>query len=226
MISYISIKGRSSLTICEDSLTASVFDGLKYLPTEIFYTILKNALYQDKLPKISGELLDIIFWDKWSAKDTSNSNFVEPDLLLCFEDFDIILEAKRYDEKQQSSHQMQNEIQAYYNNFDGAKNLYFIQLGGLHTKDDEPDYLFQDKKIKIAKTDWTRLLHEVVKQYNLFEKTPFSQTVAYCRILSDVRKAFEMHNFYEMQWLHDVNHVSVNTYQFNALHFLNTKHGK
>lgn len=220
MISYISKKGRSNLQICEDSLTASVFDGLKYLPTEIFYSILKKSLYQDKLPKISGELLNIIFWDKWNAKNTSNSNFVEPDLLLQFEEFDIIIEAKRYDNFQQSKHQMENEIQAYYNVFEGNKKLYFIQLGGLHSKDDEDDFSYKNFKIKILKTDWTRLLHEVVTQYAIFQSSPFSQTIAYCRILDDVRKAFEMHNFYEMKWLKDIVFSAIKTDQFNKMKFL------
>lgn len=220
MISYLRKKGRSNLTICEDSLTASVFDGLKYLPTEIFYSIVKKSLYQDKLPKISGELLNIIFWDKWNAKDTSNSNFVEPDLLLQFEDFDIIIEAKRYDNFQQSKHQMEKEIQAYYNVFDGSKDLYFIQLGGLHSKDNEDDFCFNNYKIKIVKTDWSRLLHEVVTQRILFQSNPYSQTLAYCRVLDDVRKAFEMHNFYEMKWMKEMAYTAIKVKQFNTISYL------
>ena len=220
MLSYLIKKGRTNLQICEDSLTSSVFDGLKYLPTEIFYSILKKALYHDKLPNISGELVNIFFWDKWNAKDTSNSNFVEPDLLLQFEDFDVIIEAKRYDDFQQSKNQMKNEIQAYYNVFDGNKTLYFVQLGGLYSKEDEDDFCFNDKKIKILKTDWTRLLHEVVTQRTLFQNNPFSQTLAYCRILDDVRKAFEMHNFYEMKWMKDINYTAIRTEQFDTMNFL------
>lgn len=220
MISYISLKGRSNLTICEDSLTSSVFDGLKYLPTDIFYSILKNSLYQDKLPKYSGELLDIIFWDKWNAKETSNVNFVEPDLLLKFEDFDVIIEAKRFDVFQQSQEQMENEIIAYHNVFDGDKDLYFVQLGGLHSTDEESDYCFKDRKIKIVKTDWSRLLHEIIKKRMVLESASISQTQAYCRILDDVRKAFEMHNFYEMKWMKDIVPVTISEIKFNGINFL------
>lgn len=220
MISYISTKGRSSLTICEDSLTSSVFDGLKYLPTDIFYSIIKNSLYHDKLPKYSGELLDIIFWDKWDAKDTSNAKFVEPDLILKFEDFDVIIEAKRYDAFQQSRHQMEKEIKSYYNVFDVDKALYFIQLGGLHSKDDEADYCLGDRQIKIVKTDWTRLLHEIIKQRDILQSAALSQTQAYCRILDDVRKAFELHNFYEMKWMKDILPTTIRQMQFNEMNFL------
>jgi hypothetical protein len=220
MISYIRKKGRSNLQICEDSLTASVFDGLKYLPTEIFYSILKNAMYQDKFPKNSGELINIIFWDKWDAKDTSNSKFVEPDLLLQFDDFDIIIEAKRFDNFQQSKEQMEKEIKAYYNVFDGEKELFFVQLGGLYSKENEDDFCFQEKKIKIVKTDWTRLLHEIIKQRNIFQNASISQTYAYCRILDDVRKAFEMHNFYEMKWMKEIKPLSITNIEFNTMNFL------
>ena len=221
MISYISTKGRSAFTICEDSLTSSVFDGLKYLPTDLFYSILKSSLYHDKLPKFSGEIVDMIFWDKWDAKDTSNSRFVEPDLLLNFEDFDVIIEAKRFDEFQQSRNQMDNEIKSYYNAFDGDKDLYFVQLGGLHSKEDESDYCFKEKKIKVVKTDWTRLLHEIIKQRNVLQPASLPQTHAYCRILDDVRKAFEMHNFYEMKWMKDILPLSIREIKFDEMNFLN-----
>ena len=115
---------------------------------------------------------------------------------------------------------MKNEIQAYYNVFDGNKTLYFVQLGGLHSKEDEDDFCFNDKKIKILKTDWTRLLHEVVTQRTLFQNNPFSQTLAYCRILDDVRKAFEMHNFYEMKWMKDITYTAIRAEQFDTKNFL------
>src|SRR5690606_13471910 len=104
--------------------------------------------------------------------------------------------------------QMENEIKSYYNVFDGNKDLYFAQVGGLHSKEDELDYCFNDKKIKIVKTDWTRLLHEIIKQRNILQLASLSQTQAYCRILDDVRKAFEMHNFYEMKWMKDILHTT------------------
>ena len=49
MISYFKY-GKGKLDICEDSLTASVFDLLKFLHTDLFWHILKQALHQDHLP--------------------------------------------------------------------------------------------------------------------------------------------------------------------------------
>ncbi|PTN10021.1 hypothetical protein C8N47_1021 [Mangrovibacterium marinum] len=86
MISFFT-KSKGHLKICEDSLTASVFDLLKYLPTEIFWKILKKSLYHDKLPGISGELIGIRFWEKWSSDGTSNLRYVEPDVFVEFSGF-------------------------------------------------------------------------------------------------------------------------------------------
>ena len=42
MISYFTT-GSGSLNKCEDSCTAGVFDILKYLPSDLFWHILKTA---------------------------------------------------------------------------------------------------------------------------------------------------------------------------------------
>jgi len=205
MISYFH-RRKGKLTSCEDSLTAVVFDTLKYLPTEMFWSILKRSLYFDKLPIASGNLLSISFWDKWESKDTTNSNFVEPDIFLRFNEFDVIIEAKRFDEKQQSVTQMKNEIQAYYNEFqDDEKVLYFIQLGGLHHRNDEPNFPFKNKTIVICKTNWTRLLEEIVNENNKLKEKTSSIEFAYSRILEDSINGFALHQYYKKRWLKNLS---------------------
>lgn len=204
MVSYFH-RRKGSLNTCEDSLTAVVFDTLKYLPTEMFWSILKRSMYYDKLPTASGDLSSISFWDKWKADDTTNSNFVEPDVFLRFNAFDVIIEAKRYDEKQQSRTQMENEIQAYYNEFsEDGKSLYFIQLGGLHDKDDEPDFPFNDKSIVICKTNWTKLLEQIISENNKLKDKTSSIEQAYSRILEDAINGFALHRYYQKRWLKDL----------------------
>jgi hypothetical protein len=201
MISYFH-RRKGNLGTCEDSLTAVVFDTLKYLPTEMFWSILKRSLYYDKLPTASGDLLSISFWDKWKAKDTTNSNFVEPDVFLRFNEFDVIIEAKRHDEKQQSGTQMKNEIQAYYNEFnEDNKVLYFIQLGGLHHRNDELDFLFKDKNVVICKTNWTKLLEQIVTENNKIKNSGLTILSAYNRILEDSISGFALHQYYKKRWL-------------------------
>lgn len=205
MISYYS-KNKKYLSTCEDLLSAITFDGLKYLPIEIFYRILKNSLVHDKLPYHSGELQSISYWDNWDATGTKNSTRVIPDVFLRFYEFDIIVEAKRNDEKQQYFRQQENEIISYYNEYgDDKKQLYFIQLGGLHNFDNELDYNHGNNNVIICKTNWTKLLHQIVKERDSFNQMNLSMFNSYIRILDDIILGFELHNFYQINWLKGLN---------------------
>ena len=105
----------------EDELTSSVFSLLKYLPGDVLHTILKTSL-PDCLP--DGYILHRFkFWPHWDPKGTGNLNRVEPDLFLEFENKEeskplhVIVEAKRWDKKQQNSRQWERNAQAYYNEY-------------------------------------------------------------------------------------------------------------
>ena len=209
MISYITTKGRSKFITCEDSLTSSVIDLLKYLPVNLFWNVLKESMYQDKLPKLCGELLSIDYWPKWDANQTNNNRLVEPDVFLRFEDFDVLIEAKRYDISGQNKIQFDNETQAYFNEYgEDNKSLYFIKLGGLNTFSNE-DY--RNQKIIICKTDWTKLLGEIVHLKKELEQSNRFLTNHYVRLLDDCILAFSLHHFYYMQWLKDLSDIKINT---------------
>jgi hypothetical protein len=222
MVSYFS-NNKGNLSICEDSLTSVVFDTLKYLPTEIFWRILKNALYHDKFPSNSGELISITFWGKWDSSGTINTNYVEPDVFLRFDEFDIIIEAKRYNDSQQNNTQIENEITAYFNEYENDnKQLYFVQLGGLHNREDEQNKVMHNKRaikdVIIGKTDWSRLLHQISIEKEKIRNYDLSIMNAYCRILEDSIKGFELHQYYKKLWLKDLHlKSSINTYGINKL---------
>lgn len=209
MISYFyRNKGRSQLKTCEDSLTAVVFDYLKYLPTPMFWELLKSSLYQDKLPSHSGELLDIVFWDKWSAdhEEINNKSFVEPDVLLRFKDFDVIVEAKRYNKNQQSYSQLKNEIISYYNDFEeDNKKLYFVKLGGLFNFLNDEDFKYKEHNVIICKTDWTRLLDSITLLHDQLKKGNRIMVESYIRILEDCIHGFALHQFYKKEWMSDLD---------------------
>ena len=219
MISYY-YKYKRSANTCEDLLTSITFDGLKHLPTEIFWKILKLSLIHDKLPHVSGELENISYWESWDAKGTSNSKKVYPDVFLRFYNFDVIIEAKSRDEKQQYSEQKENEIISYFNEYkDDNKQLYFIQLGGLHNFDDEPDFIFDNKRIIICKTNWTKLLHQIVFQKEKFQKHNLSVFNSYSRILDDIILGFELHQFYSIRWLRDLSRHKIQTSRFDFFNY-------
>jgi hypothetical protein len=219
MINYFS-KKKGHLKICEDSLTSSVFDLLKYLPSEIFWNILKKSLYFDKLPSVSGDIVAIKFWEKWDPEGTNNSHFVEPDVFLEFYDFDIIIEAKRYNEFQQNVNQRKSQIQSYSNEFgSNNKKLFYIQLGGLHNLEDEANEtdIFN---VVICKTDWSKLLNQIIAEKKSIEDVNLSQLNSYKRIYNDLIRCFEMHGFYRKSWLCETKITDkINIDNFNSLFY-------
>lgn len=207
MINYFLYKGE--FRSCEDSFTSTVFDLLKYLPDEIFVRILKNSLFHQNLPE-SGKILEMSYWAKWKAEYTNNKNFVEPDLFIRFEAFDMVIEVKRGNEKQQNLWQIENEIKAYFNEFEGdKKDLYFIQLGGLHNLNKESDLEIKNKTIKLYKTNWSKLLDQIIFERKQLDNLDYSFTNSYKRILDDLIKGFELHNFFKNEWLCDLEFTDI-----------------
>lgn len=208
MISYYHHrKDKGTLRTCEDSLTSTLFDNLKHLPSDLIWEILKNALKEGQLPTQSGELISISFWDKWDANDTGNSCYVEPDVFLRFENLDLIVEAKRYDSFQQKDDQINNEIIGYFNEFgNDEKILYFLQLGGLQHNDSYLDKIKEAHKGKfnMCKTNWTTFLAEIVRRHEILQVNDEVYSKAYCRILEDIIHGFELHQFFKKQWLKDL----------------------
>ena len=178
MISYFNQKG--TLFTKEDSLTATVIDHLKYLPDELFLQILSNSLYNDGRLKIEGQkIISVDYWVKWTAEfprvesmqdslPLQNSEFVEPDVFIQLTDYDIIIEAKRWDRKGQDVDQIKREILAYLkeNEADNIKPFCLIQLGGLNSLGKETYY-----DIPIYKTDWSKMLSEIVSTSKKLKNT-------------------------------------------------------
>ncbi len=218
MITYFN-KNKGTFRICEDSLSSTVFDLLKYLPSDVFWNILKKSLYHQKLPETCGEIIEFSFWTKWSVDETQqNERYIEPDIFIRFIDFDLIIEAKRYDENQQRSQQMTDEIKSYFIEFNNDdKNLYFIQLGGLNSTFDEEDKIYNEKKIVICKTNWTKLLDQIVSEIKKIEDINYSQINSYKRIFEDLIKGFEMHGFYRKVWLDSLFTIQLNTNNIDKL---------
>ena len=207
MISFFTQKRGFSLDTKEDSLTSTVFDNLKYLPTELFYKILKNSLFTDELPVVCGEILSIEFWPNWNPEGTSNTVKIEPDVYLRFQNFDLIIEAKRHNDNQQNFPQMKDQITAYFNEYNEDQvNLYYLQLGGLHSFGHDEIHVNEiySKNVTILKANWSKLLDAVMKEKLLLENTQLHFCKSYVRILEDIIKGMELHQFYRKKWLCDL----------------------
>lgn len=199
----------------EDTLTASVFGHLLHLPIETFWSILRRACNGHELPEHCGEPLLIDPWPKWSPEGTDNSRYIEPDLFLRFEDFDLIIEAKRWDGGMQSHSQWRNQLISYHH-VHGAeteeRTLHYLALGGLWKSECESlDYQVEiegervDKKCLISKARWLGILTQSQHYLQHLKSTPFpsSQDLANQRILQDLIDLFARHGFSTGRWYED-----------------------
>jgi len=185
----------------EDSKTSSVFGLLQYLPAQTMWDLLRQSCSDySSLGEISGELQDIQFWTRWSAKgdDISNLRDVEPDVFCEFENFDLIVEAKKDDQTGQYEQQWINEISAYMNEYaDNKKALIFIAFGGNKTFESKKIYI-KGREYFVHLASWQNLLNAIdnhKKKCSILEQK---------RILSDIIRAFEKHNFFCLEWLENL----------------------
>lgn len=138
---------------------------------------------------------------------------MEPDVFISFEEFDLIIEAKRWDEKMQNRSQWEKELQGYANEHGKLrKPVRMIALGGIWSTE---DYL-----ISVAWSDhsngseltpiscpvhmcrWQSLLSECKRMEAELARSsyPSSQSRAHQRILLSVISIFESHSFLLGTW--------------------------
>jgi len=145
----------------EDSLTSFVFEKLSYLPNELFEYLIRHSV-NDEIPEFDFKSFrEITYWPHWDSDRTTNKKFVEPDIFIRFEKYDLLIEAKRYDENQQYSSQWKNEIIAYQNEYKGDnKKLIFIALGGINNF--QTEFIQIDNfEQKIYKCKWSSILNNI-----------------------------------------------------------------
>jgi hypothetical protein len=200
-------KTKERFQVNEDSLTSSVFQLLAYLPTRMMWRILRRAIQDKSLAKDVGVLEKMEYWSHWDAIHTTNANFVEPDVYLSFEEMDLIVEAKRYDHKQQYRGQWENELQGYCNldteerRTDGQVVLW--ALGGIHNLKTE-EVQIAETTFKVVKSTWTMLLNSIQKEKQVFEKEKKAKGVnGVGQILEDLLTSFALHGFFIGNWLEE-----------------------
>lgn len=187
----------------EDPLTSSVFENLMLLPDDTFWHILRISCYSNNgMPRTAGRLIDYEFWPHWSAKGTTNNSYVEPDVFLRFELFDVIIEAKYYEHEGQYENQWRNEIKSYYNEYkDDEMDLLFIAVGG-NTNMNTESIKVNKNQIDIFKTTWLSILTNVDKYKKEISFLSFSSTevAARNRLLDNIDLAFNINGVYNLRW--------------------------
>lgn len=216
----------------EDSLTSSVIGPLLHLPANLFWELLRDAIFESShLPKLSGEILYFSFWPSWSAENgnITNSQKVEPDVFIQFENFDLIIEAKRFDgvdmhHKDKNREQWRNQLLSYSENYPNQKNkFYYLALGGnlhldkeevsieLKNEDDENEISIEKLTIPIFKSSWQSLLVCVTQLRNrlllLNHYDPYRYSLL--RVLNDTISGFNLHGFHFIDWLNSITTFSI-----------------
>jgi len=186
----------------EDSLTSSIFERLNYLPKELFKNIIQESI-NDNLPNIDFNTInEIVYWPHWSGENTKNENFVEPDIFIRFDEYDMIIEAKRYDENQQYSSQWINEIQAYLNEYGKEeKSLIFIALGGINNNLSEIVKV-NENDFKIYKCKWSDILKNIkfLKTKIEYSSDILNANFGINNILLDIITVFQLYGFSVADW--------------------------
>lgn len=206
----------------EDSLTAATFSHLLHLPNEVFWHIIHDACTSASLREYSGEPRRIHAWPNWNAAGTRNSDRVIPDLVIEFDFFDLIVEAKRWDHPMQDSSQWQAELKAYINEYGPRKRkVIMIALGGIHShNDDNLKDVWQSKSVSgeesfefsctVYMCQWSSILLACQRHKRELENSTerSSRILADLRILNDLTELFSRHGFVPLRWFEDFDFKS------------------
>ncbi len=208
-------KVRIEAKLKEDSLTSSIIGTLLFFPVELFWRTLRNSCFDKSLPLNSGEIISFNFWPHWDSKNTINSKYVEPDVFIEFENFNLIIEAKRWDENQQYKEQWLSQYQAYKNEYEllepmneCEKKLLYFAIGGIRNKKTE----FLKDSVSVYKFQWKYILNEILSIKKSLESSMdlLSNSNAIIRIAETLIVAFELHGFFTGAWLETLTYKKVN----------------
>ena len=196
----------------EDPKTSAVFENLMLLPDNVFWHMLRLSCFSNKtMPIYSGRLLSFEFWPHWKRTGKNNSNYVEPDLFLKFEQFDVIIEAKYGDNGGQYQYQWQQEITAYHNEYNDDKPFIFIAVGGNQSVAAETISV-KKEKVEIYKCNWLSILMAVNKYQKELESISFPDmnVSATLRLLDNIILAFNVNGLYNIYWFDTMARLNPN----------------
>lgn len=186
----------------EDPKTSAIFENLMLLPDNVFWHLFRGSCFDNSvLPIHSGRLLSYSFWPHWDKTGTNNTYFVEPDLFLQFENFNVIIEAKYGDLCGQYEYQWKQEIIAYGNEYSFENPFLFIAVGGNMSTYTE-NVKVKGKNVSIYKCNWLSLLISVNKYSKELDGITFPDysLSATQRLLDNIVLAFNVNGVYNIKW--------------------------
>ena len=202
-------KGKSSVDFYmdEDFRTSSSIGLLQYLPDDVFWEILRKSCCNPSFTATDfGKIDSFIFWPHNDPENTRNTNFVEPDVWIETEKYDVIIEVKKKDNNgyyPQSMEQWEDQIQSVINeqkNCNYKKDIILIALGGNDNMNPEKALDFP-----VYKASWYNLLNAIVKV-----RDEQKNNGAICRILDNVIELFSYQGVMKIQWLNSLSQIEIN----------------
>ena len=147
----------------EDTITSTIIGTLLHLPDQLFWEILREACFNNQnLPQNIGNLTEYEFWPKWISHGTTNTNYVEPDVFLRFQELDLIIEAKRFDDGGQYQGEWERELIAYENEYGVTdKPVLLVAIGGNGNNIRKEQLEINGQKRTIIKCAWANL-HKIL----------------------------------------------------------------
>lgn len=175
----------------EDFKTSCSIGLLQYLPDAIFKEIIQECC---RIKEDFGQIQAFNFWEHTDVSFTSNERFVEPDVWIETDNYDVIIEAKFDDNAGQYKDQWKKEIQSIRNeqsNRNIHKKIVLVALGGNNTLHDE-----KIEETPIYKMSWLNLLTAIVNK-----RQEYGSDTHICRLLDDIISLFALQGIMKVQWL-------------------------
>lgn len=195
----------------EDTLTSSVIGLLQYLPDDLFWQIISKSCGNSSvnLPNIVGKIESINFWEKLNATDTYNTLYVETNVWIITEKYNIIIEAKKSDntsENYQYEEQWLNEITAV--GHVNKRPILFIAIGGNNNLKDKT-IKCKKKNYTIHTASWYNLMNAIIEIRNEILSIKDNNRII-VSILEKAIKALEFHHIIKTIWFDTLYRTSIN----------------
>ncbi|MEZ9628570.1 hypothetical protein AB4304_03570 [Vibrio breoganii] len=127
-----SVRWASLFKDLEDLLTSTVFERFAYLSDDLQAHLLQHwfQAHSGEVPQCFGEFKSISYWSRFTHEHDEDSNQVEPDLIIHFDNCNILVEVKPPAGGDQYFEQWHKEIESFLQSEgDSPKDLYFLAIG-------------------------------------------------------------------------------------------------
>ena len=182
----------------EDLLTSAFFNRFAYLSP-----VIQHRLIQYWFNGVGDftQFCGIDYWPKYGLPDNDKRSFVEPDLLIRFKTFDLLVEVKPPAGGDQYIDQWRIEIEGYFAQEQDNKAIYFLAIGRIDSVSQrDRSKLLDDQKFNLkglAAIKWKSVAQHIHQLLHTDE--PSTQDK---RILEDMLASLSLYGIrgHDLKW--------------------------